>query len=34
MKKLGIIGAMAVEVELGFAASNDIDPYGDGTGWN
>ena len=23
-----------IEVEQGFAASNDIDSYGDGTGWN
>ena len=28
------VEVIEVEVELGFAANNDIDPYGDGTGWN
>ena len=29
-----VVEIIEVEVEQGFAASNDIDPYGDGTGWN
>ena len=28
------VEVIEVEVEQGFAASNDIDPYGVGTGWN
>ena len=28
------VEVIEVEVELGFAASNDIDSYGEGTGWN
>ena len=28
------VEVIEVEVEQGFAASNDIDPYEDGTGWN
>ena len=28
------IEVIEVEVEKGFATSNDIDPYEDGTGWN
>ena len=28
------VEVIEVEVEQGFAASNDIDSYGDGTGWN
>ena len=28
------VEVIEVEVEQGFAASNDIDSYDDGTGWN
>ena len=28
------IEIIEVEVEKGFAASGDIDPYNDGTGWS
>ena len=28
------VEVIEIEVEQGFAASYDIDPYEDGTGWN